>query len=308
MHEQTLPPRIIGRIDGPATGPLLLAIGGIHGNEPAGVQALERTMECLREAGVHQLDKGRFLAIRGNRRALVAGVRYLDMDLNRYFWEAHLHHAHEKRASEDFELLEIHDLIRKELAIGPPSELIVLDMHTTSSGGGFFAFTMDHPAQWAFGARLGLPVVQGFTDRMFGSTLHYFTEGRWKLPCRAVTVESGQHQEPMAVDVAEGFICRMLRLVFEQANLPVHPIEASIDAEMVTRAPFYHLLHLHNLRPTDQFKMRPGYSNFDFVRRGEPLADENGQPVEAPMDGYLLMPLYQTQGGEGFFIIQVSEI
>jgi succinylglutamate desuccinylase len=61
---------------------------------------------------------------------------------------------------------------------------------------------------------------------------------------------------------------------------------------------------VYRIVPEDHFKMRPGYRNFQRVRRGEHLADDRNGPVLAKTDGYVLMPLYQNLGHEGFFLVQ----
>ena len=64
----------------------MVAIGGIHGNEPAGVRALERLFELLAEEPLINPGftfKGELLALRGNLEALNQGKRFIDTDLNR---------------------------------------------------------------------------------------------------------------------------------------------------------------------------------------------------------------------------------
>jgi len=39
--------RIIGRYDGSEKGPMLVCIGAMHGNEPAGVRAIELVLKML---------------------------------------------------------------------------------------------------------------------------------------------------------------------------------------------------------------------------------------------------------------------
>jgi len=39
--------RILGRVTGPASGPTLVALGGLHGNETAGIVSLERVLAAL---------------------------------------------------------------------------------------------------------------------------------------------------------------------------------------------------------------------------------------------------------------------
>jgi len=50
--------------------------------------------------------------------------------------------------------------------------------------------------------------------------------------------------------------------------------------------------------------MEPGYTNFQRVARGEALARDNDGLVRAGEDARLLMPLYQEQGEDGFFLVR----
>ncbi len=65
-------------------------------------------------------------------------------------------------------------------------------------------------------------------------------------------------------------------------------------------------MYVHPVKPVDEFKMKETriYKNFDPVRKNELLAyDKNGE-VKSPYTGMILMPLYQEQGEDGFFIIR----
>ena len=50
--------------------------------------------------------------------------------------------------------------------------------------------------------------------------------------------------------------------------------------------------------------MDPGYENFQAIEIGEKLGTDHQGPVTSPLSGLILMPLYQEQGGEGFFVVQ----
>ena len=89
--------------------PELAIVGGVHGDEPCGVRAVERLLEddpdVLRPVKL----------IVPNERALHAGVRYVDADLNRAFTDAVPEDAHErglaKRLAEEIQgctVLSIH--------------------------------------------------------------------------------------------------------------------------------------------------------------------------------------------------------
>ena len=62
---------------------MLVAVGGIHGNEPAGALALVRVMEQLESHS--RLRCGDCVALAGNLPALAARRRFIDEDLNRSF-------------------------------------------------------------------------------------------------------------------------------------------------------------------------------------------------------------------------------
>ena len=62
-------------------GPTVVFFGGIHGNEPAGIFALEEVMRQLQESNT--VVSGSIFALAGNLRALNKGKRYEQKDLNR---------------------------------------------------------------------------------------------------------------------------------------------------------------------------------------------------------------------------------
>ena len=62
--------------------------------------------------------------------------------------------------------------------------------------------------------------------------------------------------------------------------------------------------HRHWVDEDDKFKMRPGYKNFQTLKKGEELADDKYGPIYAPKDGMIFMPLYQDSGNDGFFIVE----
>ena len=53
--------------------------------------------------------------------------------------------------------------------------------------------------------------------------------------------------------------------------------------------------------------MMPGFKNFQPIEKGQLLGHDARGEVRAPKNGCILMPLYQQQGDEGFFIIKVIE-
>ena len=58
------------------------------------------------------------------------------------------------------------------------------------------------------------------------------------------------------------------------------------------------------IREGDDFVMEPGFTNFQPVERGQTLARDRRGPILARESGQILMPLYQKQGTDGFFLVR----
>mgnify|MGYP000571587480 CR=1 FL=1 len=303
--------RIIGHYQGTEAGPLVVAIGGIHGNEPAGVLALERLFDMLEDEP--RLNpgfnfKGDILALRGNLAALAAGKRFIDVDLNR-IWRPLVGDPDGFATSEDRELHELLAAIETALEDSPLSELILLDLHTTTATGGIFAITGDDAPSLSLAAEMAVPVIKGMMSGLQGTTLHYFRANHFAtdLPVRAISFEAGNHTDPASVDLALAATINLLRAlgcVREQDVSTYHDQRLRDSSSSLPR--MTELVYVHRIAydGSDRFQMRAGYQNFQRVVRGELLGTDKNGPVAAPADGYLLMPLYQQLGEEGFFIIR----
>ncbi len=78
--------RKLGEFTQNKTGPLFILIGAIHGNEPAGVKAIETVLSELNEEFSEKPFNGKVVGLVGNLRAFQAGKRTTGVtDLNRAF-------------------------------------------------------------------------------------------------------------------------------------------------------------------------------------------------------------------------------
>ena len=305
-----LPRRLIGRFEGAERGPLLVAVGGMHGNEPAGVRAIERLLEMLAFERTFKPGfafRGRFVGFRGNVRALAAGRRFLRRDLNRHFDAARMERDAQRDvlSAEDAEALELGEAIQAEVRDYDPAYVVFIDLHTTTADGGIFSIVTDDPGSRAIAQDIHAPAIVGLLEGMHDTSLHHFTSERLGKPTTAFVFESGQHQDPLSVDRAVSALVHALRSIGA-----VHPrdVEGKHDDILVRAAEGLPKLvryrYAHHITARDRFVMRPGYHNFMPIAKGEHLADDASGPVRSPMDGLILMPLYQAQGEDGFFIVE----
>jgi len=304
--------RIIGRYEGPEKGPLLICFGSIHGNEPAGAKALELMFKMLDAEPITNPNfcfNGRLFGLRGNLRAIQAGKRYLQKDLNRQWTVANVNRILEADITtleaEDLEIREILALLHQEITAYQPEKIVLLDLHTTTAYGGIFTVITDDPESLKIGIELHAPVIKGLLKGIKGTSLHYFTEENIGIPTVAVCFESGQHQEELSVSRAIAAITNCMRTI---GCVKAEDVENKHDKLLIEFSKglpkVSQLLMTHTIEDKDEFVMRPGYKNFHFVKEGELVADDQKGPIQITKDGLLLMPLYQKQGDDGFFLIE----
>jgi succinylglutamate desuccinylase len=296
--------RLLGTASGLTGGPILLCVAGIHGNEPAGVHAVRRVLAAL-EGRLDKLE-GSLVALAGNLAALEAGRRFVDRDLNRAWTRARLEQLRSNRTAgasvEDREQVELLDAIEAVLhrAGGP---VFALDLHTTSGPGGIFSVFTDSLPHRAFAKEFPVPMVFGLEELVDGTLLNLLSENG----VVALTVETGQHDEPEAVDRAEAaiWIAIVSSGVLPERLVPEASAARALlhkDAGHLPRA--LEMRHKRDVVDGDGFVMKPGYSNFQPVQAGDLIADDVEGPVVLSEAGRLLMPLYQDQGEDGFFLVR----
>ena len=105
--------RVLGKINGGDSGPTIIFIGGMHGNEPSGVFALDHVFKNIKEKNLNVI--GTVYGVVGNIKALEKGIRYLDEDLNRLWTSAHmkelLSKLQQNPSQETDEQVEIYELL-----------------------------------------------------------------------------------------------------------------------------------------------------------------------------------------------------
>ena len=298
-------PRLLSSYGGDSAGPLVIGIGGMHGNEPAGAVALQRALEILR---THEVPfRGRFVGFAGNRAALARGCRYVDEDFNRAWSQERVHRVRAGVPSTDTtteqrEQRELLAYLDDQLAQrrGP---VVCLDLHTTSAAGTPFVVIGDTLLNRRFGFRLGAPVVLGLEERLESTILNYLGEEGHV----AVGFEGGQHESPSAVAIHLAAIRTVLVTAgcirAKDFPLPADGLD-TYDEETDGLPPVVEVRYHHVIRDGDEFVMEPGFANFQPVERGQLLARDRRGPIHASESGQILMPLYQGQGTDGFFLVR----
>ena len=293
---------LIASIRGSLPGPTLIIVGGIHGNEPAGVLAAERVR--LRMQKRKAVLRGEVVLLRGNTRALEQRVRYIDADLNRQWTIENVRTDElEKQGipevSEQREQSEVLTIV-KEVVSRARGEIYFLDLHTTSAQGQPFATVGDTLRNRRFALTFPLTIVLGLEEQIDGTMLEYMNN----LGAITMGVEAGQHEAMTSVDHHEAVIWNASASTgnFRPEDLP----ELDQSRPLLKRASggrrVVEVRHRHAIVPEDHFRMEPGFMNFQAVRCGEVLAQDRTGEIKARETGLILLPLYQPLGDDGFFL------
>lgn len=294
--------RLIGRQVGDRPGPKLVVCGGIHGNEPAGVAAARRVLQRLADRDFTL--SGEFVAVVGNLRALSKHQRYLSRDLNRLWTPDNLALMREARTEfeegdERIEQQELLAVIDQELA-SATGVTYFIDLHTTSADGIPFVLIGDTLRHRAFAKNFPLPVILGLEEAVDGVLLEYMTE----RGCITLGVEGGQHDNPASIDSLESILWLALEAagLVEAGALPQQTNAFNLLNRVRRGLPrVMEVTYRHPIKPEHQFRMEKGFANIHPVKKGDLLARDWRGEIRAKADGFVILPLYQGKGEDGFF-------
>ena len=293
----------IGRLTGAAPGPTLILVGGIHGNEPEGVIACRSLMARLRAT---PLPSGEVVAFIGNPDALAAGRRHLARDLNRQWTRERVDAARAKDASgdsgadaEERALVALAGALDEAIARarGP---VFVLDLHASSSEGVPFIFVGEGDGDREFAARFPLPGIGGVHPMLPGVLVSWLSA----RGCVALAIEGGQIGAPSAAANFDAVLTLSLVAAGLMKPEEVAGFAAARETLEHARGDLPQLIEAvlrHHVDPSGSFRMESGFRNIAPVPAGALLAHEHGVAIHAPFDGFVLLPLYQQQGEDGFF-------
>lgn len=247
---------------------------------------------------------GRVIAVVGNRPALVRRRRYIARDLNRFWTPEHLDSLRRAEAAvlqdEDREQRDLLDVFGPLL--DPDQDPVVfLDLHSTSGPGVPFVCMADviRNRKLAFG--LHIPVVLGLEEAIEGSMLGYLCD----LGHIGIAVEGGQNDDPQTQRHHEASIWSVLVSAgaLRPESIPGYEaLRRGMEDAVRDMPKVIEIRHRHVVEEDEQFEMRPGYRSFQPVKAGERVARNADGDVRTPEAGLMMLPRYQGQGSDGYFL------
>ncbi len=299
--------RIIGEYGEYNSGKLFILFASIHGNEKAGYHALKKLFDFLDSNNI--IFKGKIVAILGNMSAFEENQRFIHKDLNRQWYATKILKLSALpfgllNTSEDIEQKQILDTLQYIFSKQKDKKnILMMDLHTTSAAGACMSITNSHKDSIALAKMFPSPVIDKMTSIISGTTLEYFDH----LDLPGIAFESGQHDDPLSIN--RSFAAMMSLFInleiIDKKYQPILKDEIENLRKYNESLPYVTSVKYHHpIIPEDEFIMKKGYINFQKIEKGELLAHDIKGEIVSPINGMILMPLYQKKGSDGFFIVQ----
>lgn len=258
------------KIEGERPGPNVAIFAGVHGNERAGIYALQELIPTLR------ILKGSVYLAFANPPAIEANVRFVKKNLNRRFFHNNTGTGYEDtRARELMAVLDRCDAL--------------LDLHMFYSDGEPFAIceTPSLPIAEQFDISV---IATNFTNvEKGGSDGYMFLNNKVGICVECGPLNRAREQKDYAIKTVYQFL--------QYYGLIAPTVPPSTQKKKVLKA-------THSIKKkSENTTLEPGFYNFDNLEPGETIA-QDGKTVHIAGDGErILFPHYSARVGEELYII-----
>jgi len=299
----TKPKRLLASIQKDPDLPTLVFFCCIHGNERAGLVALQSFFEHIENFSDH--IQGNIYAIFGNQEAYLREYRFIDKDLNRIWTKSHLQESTKRdNVAEYHEMTEIYNVLYGILNTAK-SDVYCIDLHTTSGPTKPFIIMNDALSNRAFVRNLGYPVIFNVESFIEGSLLNLLND----LGHVSMAFEGGEHYSQDSVKEIKVFCYKALYHTGMVSAEVLLEMGISVKYFKSKAARYFEMIFRQDLKPNDRFEMLGNYLNFQKLKKGDRIAKLNERSIIAPKSFQIFMPLYQSKGEDGFFYVQrISKI
>ncbi len=287
-----------------ASGPRLVVLGAVHGNETCGPVAI-REVAAEFARGARRLTRGVLTLVPvANPVAYRQGTREGDRNLNRDFRpSASPENAEDRIANHLAPLLAAHDALvdlhsfaaaggQPFVFFGPPDNDGELEPFRRAAEEAALARAAG-PKRLVYG---WLPAYAKGVARRPGGSIAYgigTTEYMRSQGGYAITVECGQHADPAAPSVARAAIDNAIGLLQLAGDPP--PERPAVVNEFIEMCDVF-----DRQSPDDRFAAT--WRSFDRVKAGQPIAYRaDGSEIAAPEDGYVVFPSPNAIPGREWF-------
>ena len=262
-------------LDSGKPGPCLLIIGGIHGDEPCGINAIQAIVQ---DPEAYRPTHGKMMLMYGNPQAIKKGVRYIDENLNRIFMKS-------KENLPD-KLLCLEKQRMQQLKLYMDKADILLDIHASYTQKSK-PFVICEPNAMQLVPFLPCDIVCfGFDSIQPGGTDWYMNS----IGKIGICVECGYLGAQSSTAVAMN-ACKSI----------LGALEMSVNRGTRRKQEWYQATQQYCAR-TDNFQLVRAYADFENIPKGTPFAKDGDQTLYATEGMYLLFARNTQEKGQEAFL------
>src|SRR4051812_8044193 len=258
------------RIRSDTAGPRVVMFSGVHGNEVSGIHAVEKVLFDF-FGGKRSLKRGSLTLARANEEAIAVERRYVKHNMNRMFREEYGPEIDQttyefRRAQELKRVLKDCDYF--------------FDLHSAPTANEPFLVVEQHAVE--FFSNLGISRIITGWSKFSGGALGGDAEN-YANACGAIsaTLESGSHFDKTSNDVAYKSAISLLS-VLDMITGEEYPASGQSEVfemySVVTKESY-------------DFQYAGAVTNFQFLKKDQVFAQQNGRPLAVSEDSYLLIPM-----------------
>lgn len=262
-------------------GPIIGFIGGIHGNEICGVEAINKIIKQIDNCEINlKVGEIKFLPI-ANPEAYKAKKRFCEINLNRVFIKKEDPKLYEEKlAQEVIKFIESCD--------------VIIDLHSNHVGGEPFVF-QDFSDDKSTALINDLPIkaiMKGWVELYGESEDTTSIDYTYEVGKYGVTIECGAHDDPSSIDVA--YKCIIASLQHFNAIDIVEDI--SIEKQYMTLQSFISM--------PKGGKFIKDWLHGDIVKKDEEIGtDSEGNIYKSDNEGFICLPFADAEEGSEWFYL-----
>jgi len=263
-------------VKGSLPGKRLVILAGVHGDEPCGVQALEKIISNLK------IIRGQVTFILGNPNAVKENKRFIDVNLNRMFRSDTELSTKDKNSYEYKRSRELMPFLEEADAM--------LDIHSSGTPNSV-PFIICEPQSFSLAEKLPVDIISyGWDEHEPGGT-DYFVNKSGGL---GLCIECGYHLDPKSHLRAEAAVYDFLSAM--------EAIEEKVRRQSDFRMKKY--LEVYYLYKTDTgFIPARDFSDFDTVSENELIGNDGSKEVRVPEVSMVLFVRERKNSNEEAFLL-----
>lgn len=257
----------------PISGPNLVVMVGVHGDEPCGLDALAEIVPNLK------IERGTVTFVLGNPKAVSRHKRMYEANLNRMFRPDELLSNDERGTYEYIRSRELMPILKRTDAL--------LDIHSSTTKDSV-PFVICEPQSFQCATALPAAVVVSGIDELHPTGTDAFVNQSGGM---GICIECGNHADAKAKNVAIEAIKNFLAY-FEV-----------IQGPSVLPVPQKYIKACFIYKNRGSFTLSKVFTEFEEVSKGQIIGYDNGNAVVAPYDACILFPQNSDTPNSEVFIL-----